>query len=301
MPSCLTPLIILDKKRERSGATVAVPCGKCPHCVARRVSSWSFRLMQEEKRCSSAWFVTLTYDTRFVPITPSGFMSLDRPRKVLSVIKRGKKKGQMGFKSVSCHLQLFMKLLRKAHGRDGAKLTYYVCGEYGSARMRPHYHMILFNADVDKIQKCWKYGEIYYGSVSDLSVGYCLKYISKEKKIPVHGRDDRVPEFALMSKGIGSNYLTPAMVRWHLMDIENRMYCNLLDGKKCTMSRYYKDKIYKSWERKLASSSTLLRMMQERMLAELRYGEVFISQLELEGIVRDFRVMKAAAMKRADY
>lgn len=195
----------VNTKLERS---VPVPCGKCPDCLKRRASAWSFRLMQEEKQSLNAHFITLTYDTKHVPITRNGFMSLSKR-----------------------DLQLFLKRLRKVSPR-GIKIKYYAAGEYGGNTKRPHYHIILFNADLEKIQPSWQLGHVHYGTVSSASVGYTLKYISKPRKIPLHANDDRVPEFALMSKGLGENYMTPEMVKWHLDDASNRMYVNTVDGKK---------------------------------------------------------------------
>lgn len=62
------------------------------------------------------------------------------------------------------------------------------------------------------------------------------------------------------------------MVAWHKADLENRMYCNLPGGKKISMPRYYKEKIYESWERKLAGS-TQLNKIREREAKEIKeYG-----------------------------
>lgn len=61
-------------------------------------------------------FVTLTYDNAHLP-------------EDLSLNHR--------------HFQLFMKRLRKANA--GREIRYYMCGEYGEGRGRPHYHACLFN------------------------------------------------------------------------------------------------------------------------------------------------------------
>lgn len=39
------------------------------------------------------------------------------------------------------------------------------------------------------------------------------------------------------------------MIAWHKNDLNNRMYCNIPDGKKISMPRYYKNKIYEEYER----------------------------------------------------
>lgn len=236
----MTPFPVRNKV---TNETIPVPCGKCPECLARRASGWSFRLMQEDKRSSSAMFLTLTYDTGHVPITKNGFMTLNKR-----------------------DVQLFMKRLRKV---SREKLRYYVCGEYGGKTNRPHYHMILFNADISKIQAAWQQGQVHYGDVNGASVGYTLKYMSKPSRIPMHKNDDRLREFSLMSKGLGANYLTDNMINWHHADLDNRMYCNLLDGKKISMPRYYKQKVYTDSERKrIAYFSQLSNIKKLREHAE---------------------------------
>lgn len=172
---CLTPITITIKRTDEKQS---VPCGKCPQCLARRISGWSFRLMQEDKKSDSSHFITLTYDTDTVPISDKGYMSLNKR-----------------------DVQLFFKRLRKAHGKSNIK--YYACGEYGTKGKRPHYHAILFNANIELLQDAWRCGQIHYGTVSAASVGYTLKYMCKPSKIPMHKNDDRQPEFSLMSKNWG--------------------------------------------------------------------------------------------------
>lgn len=161
---------------EKTGALT--PCGNCAECVARKISAWSCRLTNEEKYCESALFLTLTYSTDFVPITPKGFMTLDKR-----------------------DVQLFFKNLRKAQfGSKKGNIKYYAAGEYGGRTNRPHWHIILFNARVELLQPAWDKGQIHYGTVTPASIGYSLKYISKPKKFPKHSNDDRLRECALMSK-----------------------------------------------------------------------------------------------------
>lgn len=228
---------------------MSFPCGKCIHCVSRRISSWSARLMQEDRVSRSSFFVTLTYDTDHVPLSDAGYMTLS-----------------------SRDLQLFFKRFRKLNLKlTNDKLKYYACGEYGSRRMRPHYHIILFNAslvaligdreasfvsrkivDLDGYHnyRCaaWPAGSITVGRVNEASVGYCLKYLSKQGKIPVHRKDDRIPEFQRTSKGLGVSYLD-SMALWHEADILNRFYMPLKGGMKVCLPRYYKQKLYTESDR----------------------------------------------------
>lgn len=223
---------------------LAVPCGKCPGCVARRTSEWSFRLLHEDKVSNSSLFITLTYDTAHVPITKNGFMSLD---------KRA--------------LQLFFKRLRKLQmpkvDETQKSIKYYAVGEYGGNTSRPHYHIILFNARIDLIALAWTLGNIHYGTVTAQSVGYTLKYICKKGMIPIHIKDDREKEFGVMSKGLGKSYISEAMIKWHHDALDDRMYCTLPGGEKIGMSRYFKEKIYTEMERKRVGFFTRLRMIKE--------------------------------------
>lgn len=221
MAKCYKPI------RLKTGSVV--PCNKCPACITRRVSAWSFRLMQEEKVSSSANFITLTYDAENVPIQFGGLLTLS---------KRS--------------IQLFFKRLRKSHVSNckDTAIKYYVVGEYGGHTERPHYHVILFNAELELIDKAWGMGNIHCGKVTGDSVGYCLKYMMKNKKQQKWWLKGRVPEFAVMSKGLGISYLSSELCEWHVEDLENRMYCSLINGVKISMPRYYKERLYWDAERR---------------------------------------------------
>lgn len=243
MAQCMFPYQVERKAyHKQADAYVPVPCGRCPECLKRRSSIWGFRLRKEEERAKSALFVTLTYDTKYIPITPKGFMTLD----VRDV-------------------QKFFKRLRNSHTDEQYPIRYYVCGEYGSKRRRPHYHVILFNSDELSIAKAWIHpqdfrplGHIDFGQVSGASISYTVKYINKGQWKPDHANDDRHPEFANMSKGLGSNYLTPTTIEHHRSNID-KAYVTLEDGLKIAMPRYYKDKIFKNGLSPTAKNEWLIR------------------------------------------
>lgn len=215
MARCISPFI-------KDG--IELPCGKCYPCKERRISGWSFRLQIEAERSCSALFVTLTYDTDQVPITSNGFMTLAKK-----------------------DLQNWFKTHRKFDTRN--KIKYYAVGEYGGKTDRPHYHVIMFNADKEWIPLTWNKGSVFIGDLTPASAAYTLKYISKQSRIPKHKNDDRIPEFSLMSKKLGDNYINPAQIKWHKADKTKRLYIGLKDGKKIAMPRYYKDKIYSNAEK----------------------------------------------------
>lgn len=241
-----------------------VPCGKCYNCKRRRTSSWSVRLLEQDKVSISALFVTLTYDTSHVPITERGYMSLSR-------------RGSIKNDDSTGHLQKFFKKLRKWHPKEHPSIKYYAVGEYGGKTLRPHYHIILFNANIENIEKAWSFGSIHYGKVSEASVGYSLKYICKDSKIPLHKNDDRIPEYSLMSKGLGLSYLTKNKIQWHKENVENRCYIPLPDGKKAPLPRYFKEKIYNESDKEKMSYQMKLKsdLLKSKQLQE--YGDNYQS------------------------
>jgi len=69
------------------------------------------------------------------------------------------------------------------------------------------------------------------------------------------------------------------MQTWHIADHENRMYCNLTDGKKIAMPRYYKQKIYTDEQRKIIGEATRARMEQKSAGKEKLSIEQHIKQI----------------------
>ena len=258
---CMNPFTL---KEENGGHQV--PCGKCYNCKRRRASSWSVRLMNEYNHSTSGHFVTLTYDSKYIPISKKGFRTLNKK-----------------------HLQEFFKRLRQWHGKNHTSIKYYAVGEYGGKTYRPHYHIILFNANIELIEKSWSdcvnkksklyrpLGQIHYGTLTDASVGYTLKYISKAKRIPLLQNDDRLPEFALMSKGLGKNYLTSKMVQWHKNKPEERVYVPLQDGKKAPMPRYLKERIFDASEKEAIAFHWKSKSDSSKATEIAKYGDNYQS------------------------
>lgn len=252
--TCDSPYWVLPKAAFEK---VPVPCGRCPPCKLRRVNSWVFRLMQEERVSLSSHFVTLTYDTRFVPISDNGFMTLKKS-----------------------DFQLYMKRLRKLC--PNSILKYYAVGEYGSQNSRPHYHAIIFNVpNVSFIADAWavdgnSIGAVHVGKCTGDSVAYTMKYIDKPGRIPVHSRDDRIPEFPLMSKGLGASYLTDSVISYHQSDLA-RLFLTKPGGHKIALPRYYRERIYSPVDLKkqvvLIASSMEEQSISDRREYDLLYGD----------------------------
>lgn len=270
MSACLSPF----KKKDSNDS---FPCGKCVNCKARRVSAWSFRLLKEAERSESAFFLTMTYDIEHVPLTKSLYMTL---------LKKD--------------LQNFMKRLRNRP--QFSKLKYYAVGEYGGKWKRPHYHLIIFNMNLSTligenmalavrqghipldgkhhfVSDIWNNGTVTVGTCEGASIGYCLKYISKNKRIPEHKNDDRLPEFSCMSKRLGDNYVTPEIIEWHRDDLLNRKYISLKNGLKISMPRYFNKFFYTELEREEINKHVVNQI-------DIKDSKKTLAQLKLDEYIR---------------
>lgn len=262
--ACLSPYYVRVDKGE-----YGAPCGRCPNCKRTRINQWVFRLQQEDKVSVSAYFVTLTYAQHNITLTDNKFMTL-----------------------VKEDFQKFMKRLRR---RDVGKIKYYACGEYGEQTMRPHYHAIIFNVhDVNNIARAWtKKGELIglidIGTVTEESIAYTAKYIDKKHKIPLHRSDDRLPEFSLMSKKLGINYVTEAVKKYYRNNLEIN-FVRTGNGYKVAMPRYFRDRIGYT-EEELKQQRILAENSQAERDAEQarKYGKEIRKGLNLQDRKRSIR------------
>lgn len=87
--------------------------------------------------------------------------------------------------------QLFMKRTRKA--RPGLRLSYFMCGEYGDVKQRPHYHAIVFGLGFTdqvlfktdpfnlfrskELERLWPFGNSLIGEVTKETAQYVAGYL----------------------------------------------------------------------------------------------------------------------------
>jgi len=227
---------------------INVPCGKCVECRKSYVNGWVFRIMNEYKssKTRKAYFVTLTYDDESLYNPDNNMISSD---------------GEMCLNY--SHHQLYMKKLRHCYDKTDNKIKYFTVGEYGDRSDRPHFHSIIFNADQQNIVDSWQYGSVHFGEVSEASIGYTLKYAFKRIG-RVHKRDwkqvsdSRPVEQALISRGIGLDYLSENIKNFYRNDLTKNVIKE--GGRELPLPRYYREKIYTEAEREARS-----RILQKRM------------------------------------
>lgn len=119
------------------------------------------------------------------------------------------------------HVQLYLKLLRKE--MYPRKLRYYIAGEYGELRKRPHYHGIFFGLGLEEEDQLltitfwphadWSNDHIRrhaFGIVNDDTIRYTAQYIDQklygDEAMEVYDATGRERPFNLQSKGIGRQW-----------------------------------------------------------------------------------------------
>lgn len=207
--TCTSPF----KLQGKEGQIYLLPCGYCMACRIARNREWAARLLHEKTSYKHSCFLTLTFRSNDIP--PLDSLSKET-------------------------VQKFLKRLRK--GLNGRKIKYFASGEYGDEHGHAHYHLIVFGLSLslkDKaiVEKSWPYGFVYFGNVTYSSCRYVTAYILKKivGKKAAEEYGERVPPFALMSKGLGKDFVLKNKMQF------DSMQGMTIDGKHFPLPRYYKN------------------------------------------------------------
>lgn len=238
---CITPITLNkdDTKAVRGYRTQIVPCGKCPECKKRKQLEWIFRLKVQLKHSKNAFFTTLTYENP--PESFNGYKTFD-----------------------SSDHQKFIKRLRKhaqSQNLASKNFKYYSVSEYGTKTERPHFHQILFNlpeelSNKDLFAAIWGKGLVDIQIANHNAIAYVTGYLLnkvhlRETTDVPKDEDDRLPEKAWMSKGLGKDFLSERVIEFY--NKKRLPFIFEEGGKKTTIPRYYKDKIFNDLERKIVA------------------------------------------------
>lgn len=218
-------------------------CHKCAACIAQKRSEWTFRLLQEMKIATSAYFLTLTYSDEHVP-------------KDLNLSKE--------------ELQNFFKRLRVAQSKvTKSQIRYYAIGEYGENTHRPHYHIILFNVHNDvkpNLETIWKKGFIQLKPVNQAR----LHYVTKHQVVTMLELQEKEPPFSLMSKRpyLGYSYVNKATKKYHKA---NPHYVSFHSGHKIPMPRVYKKHFFTKIQRQINAAEAIRLSVENENNLQAKY------------------------------
>lgn len=251
--------IVFDNRRGDVVAELRLPCGKCDGCKLERARQWAVRCMHEAKLHSENCFITLTYNDEHLPdegnlIYDDFQRFMKRLRKKYSYVLKGRGR-------------------KKKQGPFGVRpIRFFMCGEYGDDRNRPHFHAALFGLDFDDkvyfkttkagsklytsatLDSLWRDkggGSIGFATVGTLtfdSAGYIARYTLKKTSVDRQYEviDQETGEVSYNEKEFNSMSLKPGIGKgfydkWKA-DIFPHDYV-IVNGKKQKPPRYYAKKL----------------------------------------------------------
>lgn len=251
---------------------------KCVGCQERYSRDWAIRSWHHAQKHDANCFITLTYNEEFVP------RSLDHR-----------------------HWQLFMKRFRRA---IPVPVSFFMAGEYGSVRMRPHFHACIYGFDFpdrklwsvrdgvrldtsDMLGKLWScpstgksYGFSTVGDVTFQSSAYIARYVAKKaQRASESSLDGRKPEYSKCSlkRPIGKDWFYSFMSSVYPDDS-----VTMDGGFRAAPPRYY-DKLLALTDKELSERIVAIRKKKaslspdntpERLLERECVKQVQFSQLK---------------------
>lgn len=261
--------------------SLLLPCGRCVGCRLERSRQWAVRIMHEASGSEDNSFVTLTYDDAHAPVH-----------------------GSLNYGD----FQRFMKRLRRAVG----PVRFFMCGEYGADRGRPHFHAGLFGVSFRNdryrwrkgqggypiyrsplLELLWPFGSSEIGELCRESAAYMARYTFKKVTGDLADRHyeridndtgevvHRHPEFARMSlrPGIGANWFAKFNSDVYPHD---RVVCKGVEGKP---PRYYDTLL------KRLAPDVLESVQQARILDAVQFApDCTVERLAVRELVTQARV-----------
>jgi len=232
-------------------------CGKCLNCLKKRKAHWAFRIAEQKRVAFSSYFVTLTYDDKYVP-HGDGVLTINKEdHKIfineLKAKERPKALDKRKDKSIEEHYR------EERNIPENGKLSYYGVAEYGDITSRPHFHYLLFNIrDTRNIENAWGKGIVDIDSdVNQNNIDYVLKYMLKDHSSKEY--ENREKETSWMSKGIGSSAVNPQF-KSYIRKTNNTQVCTTRNTK-ISIPRYYRKKYLTDAER-IAKSNYIAKIIK---------------------------------------
>lgn len=225
-----------------------IGCGQCFTCRLDKRRKWTFRILLEAKMHTHVTWFCLTYNDKFLPreyMDPETGQFFEHKIGTLA----------------PDDTRLFINRLRWK--LPSGSLRFFLCGEYGEERWRPHYHIIFFGLAPEQeylVRSAWidpltkeSLGDVSLDAtdlnafIAQYTVGYTVKKMTNSKDERLEGR---YPEFIRHSQGIARDAV-PFLVE-ALGGVSGLSYINCFqdvprqirfDGKNWPIDRYLREKI----------------------------------------------------------
>lgn len=165
-------------------------CGCCSQCLANKANDWVIRNYYEAKGTDKKCFITLTYRENPIFLVRKDLQDFIK-RFRFEINKEYYKKYNNVKKFLSKEA---LEIWKEDHKNEFIKTRIFYAGEYGTAKGRSHFHVIIYgwedeNAkylDINKktniiyqseiIEKCWGLGRTSYQKFGDHEAPYIALY-----------------------------------------------------------------------------------------------------------------------------
>jgi len=256
--------------------TFPADCGKCLKCLTKRKAQWSFRMTEEKRISFSSYFVTLTYEDKYVPRGGNGFtINKNDHFKFIKNLKELESEKSLALRSEISQEEYDRRYLKIP---EIGKLKYYGVSEYGDENGRSHWHYILYNVrDINNVDAAWGKGLVYIDECNVNTIDYVLKYMIKD-----HSQTDyenREKEVSFMSKGLGITYVDQEFIKYINREDANQVM-NIRGGI-IPLPRYYRKKFVKEENAEVKNRYIAAQIEKSILQEEKKYGDDYDKLLKL--------------------
>ena len=134
---------------------VLTHCSRCSGCQSRKKLIWANKIDLERLGWDHSHFITLTYDDEHLNY-------VDAPTRA----EPGRKLPTVSRRDIDLFTRRLSVNLKRAGFKD--RYAWYLCAEYGTRTLRPHYHMVLFTTYSfdqisDLVHSSWSHGFVHFG------------------------------------------------------------------------------------------------------------------------------------------
>lgn len=294
-----------------------INCGNCIGCRIDKSREWANRGYLESLYYNQNYFVTLTYDDNHKPYvdeitTSEGITYTDQDGIEWNGILKLE------------DLQNFMKRLRSKMARkykQKTRIRMMACGEYGTEKQRPHYHLIIFNLQLPAdsfynprvnwenniyyqnkiIEECWTDGISNIAEANWETMAYTARYITKKingnQSEDLYAMKGQRKEFFVASNrpGIANKYYEQNKEKIYKNDqimIQNNK------GVHYVKPPDYFDKLYKAENPKAYEQLQKRRKKENLDKLKLKQQQTSLTTWEQLQVEEETKKQKTSALKR---
>lgn len=249
------------------------PCRKCISCRMAFASEKAVRCMLEAKQHERNCFITLTYSDENLKSNKLVKTDIDNfIKRLRSHIFEEKLKQIFPNVEIQSDRRKFYRSLHEATRKTIHKnisISIFGAGEYGEKKLRPHWHLIIFNFapndlvrdkkndlgddlfTSETINKLWglndpKDAPCLVGKVTLKSAGYCARYSLKKLS---HGHDG-THDFEPIPKRGSKNAIGKTWIEKNFQDVLNTGYITLYDPVESKLTQHPVPRYFDDWLKK---------------------------------------------------